>query len=61
MKKRHNIGLFKDENSAKILVSHFFTEVKYDPCFSDACNFGYTDDNRVMLTVDYEYWRGVGY
>lgn len=54
-KKWHNVGLFRDEDSAKILCKKFFDNPKYEARFSDSCNFGYKN-NKVMLIINYEYW-----
>lgn len=60
MKKWHNIGLFKDERTAKSLASQFFEDEKYEAHFSDACNFGYNSESeyieKIMLRVNYNYW-----
>ena len=56
MSKWHNVGLFKDERSAKILVPRFFKDPGFEAHFSDACNFGYKDDERIMLRVRDNYW-----
>lgn len=50
----HKVGLFKDQESAKILCPQFFKDHGYKPFFR--IEHGMEDDNRIMLCVSYDYW-----
>ena len=56
MNKWHTVGIFETEESARILVPHFFEDKRYEAHFR-------IEDGKDVLIVNKNYWldQGEGY